>query len=308
MELENQELPDDKVEIQVVDDTPEQDKGRKPMQNEPAPVTDDELGNYSEGVKKRISELTRARHDERRKAEALERERDEAIRVAKALLADREQLGTRLRNGETAYATSLQSSATQQVEQARAKVKAAYESGDPEAITAATEALADAKLNAEKAKNFRPAPLQAGEDVVKLAQSQQPVAQKQQVQVDPKAQEWAGRNQWFGKDMEMTALAYGIDEDLRANGVDPKSDDYYAKLDSRLRQRFPEKFESADADTEPQKSQSRPPATVVAPGTRSAAPRKVVITESARRIAERMGVPLELYAKEYAKMEKQNGR
>lgn len=304
-ENQNSEVVDDKLEIEVVDDTPAEDKGRKPLKAEPAPVTDDELENYSDKVKGRISELTRARHDERRKAEAAVRERDEAIRVAKALLADREEITKRLRNGETAYAQTLQNAATQTVEQARAKVKAAYESGDPDQIVAATEALADAKLTSEKVKNFRPSALQPGADVVKLAQTQPSVAPKQQVEVDPKAKDWAEQNKWFGQDMEMTALAYGIDEDLRANGVDPKSDDYYAKLNSRLRQRFPEKFEQSSDEP---RSQSRPPATVVAPGTRSAAPRRVVITESARRIAERMGVPLELYAKEYAKMEKQNGR
>ena len=110
-----------------------------------------------------------------------------------------------------------------------------------------------------------------------------------QKQVDKKAQAWADKNTWFGEDEEMTQLAYGLHNKLVAEGIDPTSDEYYERIDSRVQQLFPEKFEDA-----PKKKR----ANVVAPATRSTAPKKVTLTQTQVRLARRLGLTNEQYARQ----------
>jgi hypothetical protein len=281
------------TEIEVVDDTPEQDRGRKPMKEAPAEVTDDELAQYSEGVKKRIQHFSKGYHEERRAKESALREREEAVRLAHNLVEENKRLQGSLGQGQQALLEQAKKVVQNELDQAKQKFKAAYEAGDSDALVEAQEALASAKYKAERVNNFKPA----------VAQPQTPVVQpaprpEQTVQVDPKAKAWQEANSWFGDDKEMTALALAVHQDLVESGVDTTSDEYYDKLNNRVRKRFPEAFPSE----KPKKS------SVVAPATRSTAPRKIVLTQSQVQIAKRLGLTNEQYARAVAdEMRKQNG-
>jgi hypothetical protein len=279
-------------EIEVVDDTPEQDRGRKPMKEAPAEVTDDELSQYSEGVKKRIQHFSKGYHEERRAKELALREREEAVRLAQNLVEENKRLQGSLGQGQQALLEQAKKVVQNELDQAKQKFKAAYEAGDSDALVEAQEALASAKYKAERVNNFKPAVAQPQNTVV-----QPDPRPEQTVRVDSKAKAWQDANSWFGADKEMTALALAVHQDLVESGEDTNSDEYYEKINARVRKRFPEAFTS-----EKRKS------SVVAPATRSTAPRKIVLTQSQVQIAKRLGLTNEQYARAVAEeMRKQNG-
>ena len=281
------------AEVEVVDDTPEADKGRKPMKEAPAEITDDELEQYSDGVKKRIQHFSKGYHEERRAKEAAFREREEALRLAHNLVEENKRLQGSLGQGQQALLEQAKKVVANEVDQAKQKYKQAYEAGDSDALVSAQEELTAAKIRAERVNNFKPAPLQAQTPVVQPA----PQAQEFVPQVDSKARAWQDTNPWFGKDEEMTALALAAHEKLVKGGIDPSSDEYYEKINTRMRQVFPDAFNSGKRKS-----------SVVAAATRSTAPRKIVLTQSQVNIAKRLGVPLEAYARQVAEdMRKQNG-
>jgi hypothetical protein len=283
------------TEIEVVDDTPEQDRGRKPMKEAPAEVTDDELEQYSEGVKKRIQHFSKGYHEERRAKEAAFREREEALRLAQALVEENKKLQGSLGQGQQVLLEQAKKVVANEVEQAKQKYKQAYEAGDSDAIVAAQEELTTAKIKAERVNNFKPQVAQPQETVVQPA----PRPVEQPVQVDSRARAWQDANPWFGSDDEMTAVALTVHKKLVESGVDTASDEYYEKINSRVRQIFPDAFSSGKTAKK---------SSVVAPATRSTAPRKIVLTQSQVNIAKRLGVPLEAYARQVAEdMRKQNG-
>lgn len=279
-------------EIEVVDDTPEPDKGRAPMKEPPADVTDDELEKYSDSVKKRIQHFSKGYHEERRAKEAALREREEAVRLAQTLVEENKKLQGSLSQGHQVLHEQAKKAVAIEIEQAKARYKQAYESGDADAVVAAQEALTAAKIRAERVNNFKPPVANPETPVV------QPTPQAVSAPpVDHKAVEWQKQNSWFGTDEEMTGFAIALHNKLVKSGVDPQSDEYYKRVNARVREVFPNAFPS-------EKRQSN----VVAPATRSTAPKKVVLTKSAVEIAKRLGVPLELYAKQVAEgMRKQNG-
>ena len=163
---------DDDIEIEVVDDTPAQDRGRKPLDREVADPTDEEIENYSDNVKKRIKDLTHARHDERRAKEALLREKQELERLAQHMMAENNRLKQTVNTGTEQYVASVKQIADSEVEKAKRQYKLAYESGDADALVEAQEAMTEAKMRAEAAKNFKPTPLQVDEPVVQTRQQQ----------------------------------------------------------------------------------------------------------------------------------------
>jgi len=283
---------DTKPEIEVVDDTPPEDRGRKPMADPPKEMTDEELDKYDESVKKRIQHFTKGYHEERRAKETAFREREEAIRAAQAIAEENKKLKGSLSQGQNALLEQAKKVVANEVEEAKRKYKYAYESGDSDALVAAQEELTSAKIKAEKVNNFKPAPLQE-EKVDVQTRQQAPAPQR-----DPRVAEWQERNPWFGTNRKMTAYAAAVHEDLVQNeGVSTTSPEYFARIDKEMRDRFPESFESEKpADASPQRQKSN----VVAPATRSTAPRKVVLTKSQVEIAKRLGVPLELYARKVA--------
>jgi hypothetical protein len=295
----------DEVKVEVVDDTPEDDRGRKPLPKEVVDeLENDSLEEYSDKVKKRLSQMKKVWHDERREKERAAREREEAIRFAQAQADENKRLKQRLGDGEKLFVQEVTKSANAEVTAAKAKFKEAMESGDVDLITDAQDALTEAKLKVRDYERFKPS-LQESESRVQTIpeQTQQPS------QVDPKASAWQKQNTWFGADEEMTALALGLHEKLVRSGVDPRSDDYYDKVNVTMRKRFPEYFgeEEKPATQEREKPTPRKAANVVAPVSRSTAPRQVRLTASQVALAKKLGITPETYAREMLKLENNDG-
>jgi hypothetical protein len=302
----NQEVSDD-IEVQIEDDTPPEDRGRKPLPKEMVEELDkDDLEEYSEKVKKRLSQMKKVWHDERREKERALREREEALRFAQAREQEIKQLKNRLGHNEQAFIKEAERSANTDLAVAKDKLKQAYDSGDSDLITNAQEALTDAKLKLQNLSRIKPS-LQREEERVEQNQ-QVTTPQAPAPQVDPKAEAWREKNTWFGVDEEMTALALGLHEKLVRSGVDPSSDDYYRRVDENMKKRFPEAFDDAEEEEPTQTKQAQKPArtkpaNVVAPVTRGTAPRQVRLTPTQVAIAKRLGLSNEQYAKELMKLE-----
>ena len=292
------EADNDEFEVEIVSDVPEKDRGRKPLEREVDDPSDDELSNYSDGVKKRIKELTHARHDERRAKEATLREKQELERVAQALIDENRKLKQQYNEGAKQYAETATSAAEMVLDNARKKLKAAHEAFDTDAIVAAQEELAEAKMRVQQAQYVRQAALQPREEVV-----QPPQQVSQPTQVDDKTLRWQAKNQWFGAAgyEDMTSFSLGLHQKLVHSGVDPRSDEYFEQIDARMRSVFPDFFGSAQSRPS---DNSKRPATVVAPGARSTGVRKVQLTETQVALARKFGLTPQQYAAEIAKLAK----
>ena len=278
--------------IEVVDDTPPEDRGRKPMAEPPKEFADDELTKYDEGVQKRIKHFTKGYHEERRAKETAEREREEALRLAQAVLEENKKLKGSVNQNQTALLEQAKRVVSNEVEAAKRLYKEAYESGDSERLVEAQEALTTAKIRADKVNNFKPTPLQEEETPVQIAQQPTRAAP-----VDEKLLAWQDQNQWFGSNKRMTAYALGLHEDLVSEGIPSGSDEYYRRINADIRERFPDQVGAGESvDAKPQRTKSN----VVAPATRSTAPKKIVLTQTQVNLAKRLGVPLELYARKVA--------
>jgi len=192
----------DEPEIEVVDDTPPEDRGRKPMTEPPKEVTDDELSKYDESVQKRIKHFTKGYHDERRAKETAEREKEEALRFARSLAEENKKLKGSVNQNQTALIEQAKKVVANELETAKRQYKEAYEAGDSDALVNAQEALTSAKMKADKVNNFRPTPLQVEKTDVQPAYQPQPAAP-----VDEKLLAWQDQNQWFGSNKRMTAYA-----------------------------------------------------------------------------------------------------
>lgn len=278
------------TEIEVVDDTP---KSNKKMEDPPKEADDEELSQYGEKVRRRIQHLQKGYHEEKRKTEQAVKEREEAIRAAQAIVEENKKLKGSLNQGQSALLEQAKKAVASEMEEARRKYKEAYEAGDSEALVDAQENLTATKIKLDRVNNFKPTPLQEDETPVTIPQVSTPT-------VDAKAEKWREKNEWFGPDDEMTSFALGLHNKLVKNGVDPASDEYYEKIDSRMRQVFPDAFDAEESADEPEKVEKRTKSNVVAPATRSSSPKKVVLTQTQVNIAKRLGVPLELYARKVA--------
>jgi len=281
----------DDIEIEVVDDTPKKDRNRKPS-DPPEDITDDELEDYSEKVRKRLQHFSKGYHDERRAKETAFREKEEALRIAQQLVEENSKLKGTVGKNQEILLDQAKRATNAELEQAKSRYKQAYESGDSDAVLEAQDALTSAKIKADRLNNFKLPPVQKQEKVVQQQQiTQAPSA-------DDKAVRWQQDNSWFGSDDEMTSFALGLHQKLVKQGVDPRSDEYYEKINSRMRQLFPEEFSFDEPEQVEEKPRKK--ANVVAPATRSTAPKKIVLTQTQVAIAKRLGVPLELYAQKVA--------
>lgn len=285
------ELPE--VEVEIVDDTPEEDKGREPLKAEKE-EQEDELENYSEKVQKRINQLNHRYHDERRAKESLARQSEEAIRLARTVYEENERLKQTLSWGQQEYAREAEAKIEYAQKLAEDKYRKAYETGDTDGVLEAQRelnesAIQKAQLQNQIATAVQQTSLQQQNNQVYSAPEQQYYEQPTPAPRDSRAEDWASRNPWFGKDEEMTSFAYGLHQKLVNNGIDPTSEEYYQKIDSRMREVFPQNF---------QKSRK---SSAVAPASRSTGSKKVTLTASQVAIAKRLGVPLETYAKYAAK-------
>ena len=286
---------DDDFEVEVVDDTPKADRGRKASEP-PTDVTDEELEDYSDKVRKRIQHFSKGYHDERRAKEEALRERQELERVTQQLMEENKKLKGNVNKNQTALLEQAKKNAAIETEGAKRAYKEAYESGDSDAVLEAQEKLTNAKIKSDRLANFKLPALQETQTPVQTQVEQTAPA----VQVDERAANWQKNNSWFGSDDEMTSLALGLHNKLVKQGISPQSDEYYETIDSRMRQVFPDSFEEAEP--------KRKKAQVVAPATRSTAPKKVTLTRTQVQIAKRLGLTPEQYAKQVAlDMRKQNG-
>ncbi len=294
----------DEVDIEIIDDTPPRDKNAKPLAREVDDPTDEELQNYGERARKRIGELTHARHDERRRAEALQRERDEALRVSQELWRRNQEYETLIKRGTSEYSKVAVEAAEAALRAAKDKVKKAKEDFDTDAEVDALAELQAATIRLENAKKARPTPSQEGSDEVQTPQST-PAAPRQPT-LDPKTQDWVNRNKWFAdpQHADVASYALGLHKKLVDSGYDPRSDEYFEQIDARLKARFPEVVGEAPPRRE-QTSTNRQQS-VVAPANRAVSAKKVVLTASQVAIAKQLGVPLQEYAAQLAK-EAKNG-
>jgi hypothetical protein len=287
-----EEKDEPESEIEIVDEI-----NTKSSEPDVPSATEEELEAVnSKRVLKRMQQLNRGLNYERERASGLERDKEEAIRVAQAIIEENKKLKGSLSQGQNALVEQAKQTINLEVEQAKKKFKEAYDAGDSEAQLAALDELTNAKIKADKVNNFKPRALQEEETDVKMSQQQ---AEPPPVVRDTKALRWQESNQWFGQDEEMTSFALGLHQKLVKAGVDPRSDDYYEKINARVRQVFPDQFaeegESEDAE-EPRQKKSN----VVAPVTRNVTSKKITLTTRQVELAKKLGVPLELYAKQVA--------
>ena len=257
-----------------------------------------ELDDYSDGVQKRIAKLTR-------KMREAERQKEEAIAFAEKMKADADKLKARNNNLGDSYTKELESKVTTGMNAAKLAYKQAIESQDIEGQVEAQKAIAQMAMEEARLNNLKQAQEQRTQQIDTqkgqiVPQTADPVTQAQQ-QIDPKAQDWATKNSWFGTDNAMTYTAFDIHKQLvEDEGFDPQSDDYYSEVDKRIRLEFPHKFANVEQPTKEQPVQN------VASAKRPAGKgrRKTVkLTPSQVAISKRLGVPLEEYAKQLAAKE-----
>ena len=297
------EKTEDTLEIEIEDDTPEEDRNRRPA--DPAKVKAlevevDELDKYSKDAKDKIIQMKHIWNDERRAKEVAERERQVAIDTAQRLLQDNNRMKAMINSGQEEYKGAIKNSAELQLKMAKKAYKEAYESGDSDAMVDAQQAIAKAALKEEQINNFNPQPLQEERFDVQIQHQNQTAPR-----LDDKVVEWQESNPWFGQDEEMTASALGLHEKLKRQGVKIGSNEYYATLDKTMRRRFPENFEESEEVVEEQKEDApkAKPKTVVAPATRSTASKKVKLKTSQVAIAKKLGLTPEQYVRELLKLE-----
>ena len=306
-------VEDDGFDVEIEDDTPKKDRGRKPDDTPPEDPTEDELASYDEKVQSRLKKFTRGYHDERRAKEEALREREAAEKLAKQLWDQNRKLQEQVSLGSRAYIEQSKSSAEMEFENAKKRYKEAYEAGDSDAVVEAQAEVSRATLNLDKVQNMRP--LQVEENDVQI-----PQRSTNQPNVSQRDQRWMQKNTWFGTDPEMTASALGLHQKLaKEHGADfVGSDDYYKRVDATMRRRFPEYYEDTQSyeDDTPSKKVSEPayedepprratkPANVVAPASRSTPPNRIRLKASEAAIARRLGVPLEEYAKQVAQLKR----
>lgn len=294
------------VEIEIEDDTPPEDRGRKPMPAPPEDVDDDELSSYDEKVQTRIKKFTRGYHDERRAKEEAIREREAAEQFAKQVYEENKRLQQQLATGSEHFVEQAKSVAEIELEAAKKRYKEAYEAGDPDLLAEAQADISLATLKLDKAQNMKP--LQVQEKEVQIPQSSTPANN-----LSERDKRWLENNTWFGPDDEMTSTALGLHRKLlKEHGAEfVGTRKYYETVDATMRRRYPEYFGS-DEDEAPQRKASTPDyedepprraqktATVVAPATRSTPPNRMKLKASEASIARRLGVPYEAYAKQVA--------
>ena len=304
-EVESKGLPEEKddIEIEIEDDTPEQDKGRRPSQPEfVEQLEKDELDEYSKEAKQKIDGFRKIYHDERREKERALREQQEAIELAKKLFEENKQLKSRVSSSDQAAVESYKTSAERELDMAKKEYREAYDAGDSERLVEAQDKLTSAKMKIAKATDFSEnlSQRRAAQEQEYEAQATPQVAPPAR---DSKATAWQERNQWFGQDDEMTSLALGLHEKLvKQNGLAyATTNEYYKRIDETMRKRFPENFEGEKTDDDKSSVRTKP-STVVAPASRSTSSKRVKLNTSQLAIAKKLGLTDEQYARELLKL------
>jgi hypothetical protein len=293
---------DEEITVDIIDDAPPEDRNVNPLPDEIKEDLEkaDESAEYSKNVKQKFTQYKKAWHDERRAKEAALREQQEALSTAQRILDENNRLKNILHNGEKELISTYQTTAEMELDKAEKNYKEAYDSGDSDKLLDAQKEMVRAQLKLDKAKNFQP--------TVQPQQSNVQYQQPAQPQLDPKVSNWVSKNQWFvdPNKRAMRRYAEGVHEDLesRFGRGYIGTDEYYANIDKEVKARFPEEFGSTSKN---ETSSRTRPSTVVAPVKRSTAPKQVVLTRTAANIAKKLGITPQQYAKEFLKLEANNG-
>ena len=291
-------------EVEEEDDTPTEDRGKQPLPDDIVEqLENDTLEDYSERVKQRMAQLKKVWHDERRAKEEASREKEEAVSYAKKVYDQNQMLSKKLSNGEEQYMSTVKENYETALTIAKRDYREAYDEGDTDKIIEAQARMNDAQYKLSNVSQYQPKnkASQEVENDVELAQQSTPQVPKP----DAKARSWQAKNEWFGQDPEMTSLALGVHERLVRSGMSPTSEEYYRRIDETMQKRFPENFEGNSL--EPEKPSQRKPSNVVAPATRSTAPKKVRLSKTQVALAKKLKLTPEQYAREIFKLENANG-
>jgi hypothetical protein len=288
------ETLDDEIIVEVEDTTPPEDRNKPPLPEKVREeLYNDELEDYSTKVKKKLLQMKKLAHDERREKDAALREQNETIEFAKKLMDENKKLKANLSNSENNVLASVTQTVAMELDAAKKAYREAYDSGDTDKVMEAQERLTQATLKVDKVKNFKPQPVPREETVV-----QPPQPQVQRPAADPSAEAWQQDNPWFGQDKEMTALALGVHETMLSEGVRASSQEYYSRLNATIRRRFPEKFEEA----EEQEDRPSRKSSVVAPATRTTSAKRVKLTVGELNLAKKFKLTPEQFAAEKIKL------
>tara|TARA_B100001059_G_scaffold145049_2_gene144946 strand:- start:1025 stop:1951 length:927 start_codon:yes stop_codon:yes gene_type:complete len=289
-----EEIEDSGFEVDIIDDTPEEDKPRRAEDAEAQIPEDDEIASYGENVQKRIKQLKFEFHEERRRKEEAARLQDEAVDYARKVYEENQKLRKTLEEGEGVLVQQAKGRVEAELERAKSAYKQAYEVGDPDKLIEAQEQLNNLQNEKFRVESYKPKQQEVQEEPVQLQQ-------KPKVpEPDAKTKAWAAQNEWFGNDSEMTGYAFGVHESLVKQGINPQSqaDEYYNRIDDSMRQRFPDKFDEQQVEAAP----VRQTGSVVAPAGRSAKkPRRVQLTSTQVALAKRLGLSAEQYAAQLLK-------
>jgi len=289
------------VEIEIIDDTPEEDRvNATPLPKDIVDEIDnDDLESYSKEAKQRLLQMKKLINDERRAKEAALRENEEAIRVANTVITENKSLKGRLSNGERVYVSTAKEKLASDLDQARRAYKEAYDSGDGDRLVEAQERLTEVKFKSQEMERYIP---QYEENTLQSPEIEVQ-NQNQPARLDPKTQAWLDKNKWYGSDDDMSFLAMGIHKRLEREGVPTGSDHYWDTIDTEMKKRFPDKLGEAETKT----SATTRKTTVVAPATRSTSSKKITLNTRQMELAKKFKITPEQYYNELVKTESQNG-
>ena len=281
---------DDQIELDL-DDAEETEVDLSDAGDDEAPLAaadDDQFEKAESNTQKRIDRLTK-------KMREAERREEEALRYAQNVKTEAEHLKTRMNTLDTNYVNEYSSRVESEMGTAEQALARAMEIGDTNGVVEAQRSITKLAIENDRANQAKMQQQRHAqqEEAQRQQQVQQPMPQQQPRRPDPKAEDWASRNEWFGSDEAMTYAAFGVHKKLVENeGFDPQSNEYYSELDKRMKEEFPHKLKTGE---------SRRPAQTVASVSRSSSGRssgkKVRLTPSQVAIAKKLGVPLEEYAK-----------
>lgn len=286
----------DSLEIEIVDDTPEADRGRarRPENVKPDVPDDDEIAKYSQDVQKRMKKLKWEFHEERRKKDEAIRQAEEAANFAKRIYEQNQQLQSTVRGGEKVLVDQAKGRVEAEMAAAKTLYKKAYEEGDTENLIKAQELIADLTTQRRRVAEYQPTQFE------EVGPPRQAV---QSAPADPLFTEWKEKNKWFDTDKELRSFAMGVHEKLVESGVDPRSREYYEKIDRRMREVFPDNF--SQERTSGSSARVRSSGNVVAPAVRTATgsntAQRVQLTATQVSLAKRLGISPQQYAAQLLK-------
>ena len=289
------------VEIEIIDDTPEEDRvNATPLPKDIVDEIDnDDLESYSKEAKQRLLQMKKLINDERRAKETALRENEEAIRVANTVINENKSLKGRLSSGEKVYVSTAKEKLASDLDQARRAYKEAYDSGDGDRLVEAQERLTEVKFKSQEMERYIP---QYEENTLQSPEIEVQ-NQNQPARLDSKTQAWLDKNKWYGSDDDMSFLAMGIHKRLEREGVPTGSDHYWNTIDAEMKKRFPDKLGEAETKT----SATTRKSTVVAPATRSTSSKKITLNTRQMELAKKFKITPEQYYNELVKTESQNG-